>query len=139
MRELIVPAAKEATADVIENLQSEMNRRGSSVKKQMQLNIALEELLINIVHYAYEQGEDGEIRVLYECQKAEDGVYLKIICADRGRAYNPLERTEPDIELPIEEREAGGLGIFMLKNLVDSVAYERKEGENRLTIVKKVV
>ena len=125
MRELIVPAAKEATADVIENLQSEMNRRGSSVKKQMQLNIALEELLINIVHYAYEQGEDG--------------VYLKIICADRGRAYNPLERTEPDIELPIEEREAGGLGIFMLKNLVDSVAYERKEGENRLTIVKKVV
>ena len=82
--------------------------------------------------------EHGIIRISYEFWKTEGGVCLKLICADHGKSYNPLKKKEPDVSLPAEKRKAGGLGIFMMKKLVDSIEYERVGGENQITIIKQM-
>lgn len=137
MRELIVPATKEAIEEVIHTLEQEMERRECSMKNQMQLNIALEELLVNIVHYAYKPEENGQIKITYELQTDENGIYLYLICSDKGKEYNPLRKKDPDITLSVEKRPIGGLGIFMAKKLLDSIQYERKDDENRIFIKKQ--
>ena len=137
MREWTIPATKEAVAAVMHSLEREMEANECSEKKRRQLNIALEELMVNIVNYAYGE-EHGIIRISYEFWKTEGGVCLKLICADHGKSYNPLKKTEPDVSLPAEKRKAGGLGIFMMKKLVDSIEYERVGGENQITILKQM-
>lgn len=137
MREWTIPATKEAVAAVMHSLEREMEANECSEKKRRQLNIALEELMVNIVNYAYGE-EHGIIRISYEFWKIEGGVCLKLICADHGKSYNPLKKKEPDVSLPAEKRKAGGLGIFMMKKLVDSIEYERVGGENQITIIKQM-
>ena len=137
MREWTIPATKEAGAAVMHSLEREMEANECSEKKRRQLNIALEELMVNIVNYAYGE-EHGIIRISYEFWKTEGGVCLKLICADYGKSYNPLKKKEPDVSLPAEKRKAGGLGIFMMKKLVDSIEYERVGGENQITIIKQM-
>ena len=137
MREWTIPATKEAVAAVMHSLEREMEANECAEKKRRQLNIALEELMVNIVNYAYGE-EHGIIRISYEFWKTEGGVCLKLICADHGKSYNPLKKKEPDVSLPAEKRKAGGLGIFMMKKLVDSIEYERVGGENQITIIKQM-
>ena len=137
MREWTIPATKEAVAAVMHSLERELEASECSEKKRRQLNIALEELMVNIVNYAYGE-EHGIIRISYEFWKTEGGVCLKLICADHGKSYNPLKKKEPDVSLPAEKRKAGGLGIFMMKKLVDSIEYERVGGENQITIIKQM-
>ena len=137
MREWTIPATKEAVATVMHSLEREMEANECSEKKRRQLNIALEELMVNIVNYAYGE-EHGIIRISYEFWKTEGGVCLKLICADHGKSYNPLKKKEPDVSLLAEKRKAGGLGIFMMKKLVDSIEYERVGGENQITIIKQM-
>ncbi len=93
-----------------------------------QIDLAVEEIFINIAHYS---GSDQAII------KAEftDNV-LEITFIDKGRPFNPLARPDPDITLKAEEREIGGLGIFLTKKFMDSVSYEYKEGMNCLRIIK---
>lgn len=100
----------------------------------MSLNLALEEAVTNVVMYAYPEGTDGLVDILAE----SDGQVLSFVIKDTGIAFDPTQKEEADITLSAEERPIGGLGIFLVMNLMDDVKYERKDGYNILTISKKL-
>ena len=102
------------------------------MKAQMQINVALEELFVNIAHYAYPDGE-GEAELLADVTPE----YAEITLIDSGIPYDPLAKPDPDVTLSAEDRAIGGLGIFMTKKLMDDVAYEYKDGKNILKITKR--
>ena len=102
-------------------------------KVQMQIDIAIEELFVNIAHYAYPSG-DGEATIEIEANKIDKSVSITFV--DQGIPYDPLQNKDPDITLSADERPIGGLGIFMVKKSMDDVSYEFKDGKNRLTIKK---
>lgn len=106
-----------------------------SMKVQTQIGVAVEEIYVNICNYAYkDKGGEGDATVK---MKITDGV-AEIVFEDSGIKYNPLANEEPDITLSAEEREIGGLGIFITKKTMDEVLYDYKEGKNVLTLRKKI-
>jgi anti-sigma regulatory factor (Ser/Thr protein kinase) len=94
------------------------------------LDLVLEEILTNIVFYAYPDGE-GDMEI--ECD-VSDSRGLKVAIRDWGSPFNPLDREAPDLSPDISEREVGGLGIFFVRQLTREVHYERKDGANVLTL-----
>lgn len=106
---------------------------GISTPQQMEIKLALDEAVTNIIQYAY-PGTTGDIRIDIEC----DNRKLKITITDKGIPFNPLENKEPDITLPLEERPIGGLGIFLVKQLMADVSYQRSDGYNILTMTKDI-
>lgn len=102
----------------------------------MKLQLACEEIFSNIVFYAFE-GRDGahEISIHLECK---DGV-ASVRFHDRGKEFNPLSHEMPDVDQALEDREIGGLGIFLVRKTMDSVHYERRGQENVFTISKKLI
>ncbi len=96
-----------------------------------QICIAVEEVFVNIVHYAY-QNSGGECRFdLCVCPGK-----MTLAISDSGEEFNPLEKEDPDITLPAQDRSIGGLGIWMVKQSMDLVEYRYKDGQNQLTLVK---
>ena len=95
------------------------------------LNIAIEEIFVNIANYAYPTG-DGEVTINALSEPGK--IIFEFI--DSGIPYNPLEKSDPDITLSAEERAIGGLGIFMVKKVMDDVIYRYEDGQNILTIIK---
>ena len=107
----------------------------SSMKAQTQIGVAVEEIYVNICHYAYkDKGGEGDATIK---MKITDGV-AEIVFEDSGIQYDPLANEEPDITLSAEDREIGGLGIFITKKTMDEVLYEYKNGKNCLTLRKKI-
>ena len=103
------------------------------VKTAYQIDLAVEEIYINIAHYAYAP-EIGEAEIT--C--GVDGGILTVIFSDRGKPFDPLAREDPDITLSAEEREIGGLGIFLTKKFMSSASYSRTDGKNVLSITKNL-
>ena len=101
----------------------------------MQIELAVEEIFVNIAHYAY-RPQIGQATVRVEVKEEPLSVIITFI--DRGVPYDPLKRSDPDVTLSAEEREIGGLGIFMTKKVMDEVAYEYKDGQNVLTLKKRL-
>lgn len=101
------------------------------MKLQNQLNIVIEELFVNIANYAYKNG--GEVEIKVEAKMNE----ISITFIDSGMKFNPLEIDDPNIDAKAEERRIGGLGIFMVKNMMDDIKYKFENNQNILTIVKK--
>ena len=102
------------------------------------IDLAVEEIYINIAHYAYAP-ETGMVRI--DCglePRGECGPLLRVVFRDSGKPFDPLAREDPDITLSADERGIGGLGIFLTKRFMDSVSYEYRDGENVLTIEKTV-
>lgn len=106
---------------------------GVSEKFIRQVELVVEEIFVNIAHYAYAP-QTGDVRISAEIK----GDMLKITFTDEGKPYNPLEKPDPDTTLDATEREIGGLGIFMTKKLTDNVEYEYANGENILILEKKL-
>jgi len=128
-------AAPEQLGQVLEMVDSELEKAGCPVKTQMRIDVAVEEIYVNIAHYAYAPGRGpAEIRIAVEGDPAEAFVTF----TDWGVPYNPLEQKEPDITLPAEDREIGGLGIFMVRKSMDGMEYARREGKNILTLRKRL-
>lgn len=101
----------------------------------MSLNLVMEEAVSNIIFYAYKEGETGEnIRISMEL---EDGV-LTIVLTDTGLPFDPTAREDPDVSLSAEERPIGGLGIFLIKKMMDEVVYRRKDDANVFIMSKKI-
>ena len=125
-------ASQESLPEAMAFLEEQLNKLNVDAKKQMQVSIAVEELFINIAHYSY-AAEEGEV----EIQIDKDAVLI-ISLIDSGQPFNPLERKDPDINAPLEEREIGGLGIFMAKQNADKIEYEYKDGKNIVKIYKKL-
>ena len=101
----------------------------------MQVDVAVEELFINIAHYAYAP-QTGPVTVRVETEKDPKAVSITFI--DGGTPYDPLAKADPDITASVEERPIGGLGIYMVKQSMDSVDYRYQNGRNMLTIRKKL-
>lgn len=102
----------------------------------MKLEISIEEIFVNISHYAYRDSEEKPGKVRIRCSVEND--FLEMTFIDRGTPYNPLEKEDPDITLNAQERPIGGLGIFMVKKYMHDMHYEHADGENRLTLVMKL-
>ena len=98
----------------------------------MTINLALEEAVSNVMLYAYPQDKGGT--VLIEAERTADGI--EFVISDSGIPFDPTERKEADITLSAEEREIGGLGIHLVRQIMDSIEYERKDGRNILTLKK---
>lgn len=106
-----------------------------STKDVFEINLALEELITNIIFYAYT--DELEHRILLNFVKS--GNKLTITLIDNGKAFDPIEAEVPvDINKPLEERKIGGLGIHLVKKLMDDVSYCRKDNKNILTLKKKL-
>jgi anti-sigma regulatory factor (Ser/Thr protein kinase) len=93
-----------------------------------------DELLGNIINYAYTDEQEHTIEVRVEFF----GDRLTVTIEDDGIPFNPLEKDTPDTELPLEERKIGGLGIHLVRNMMDKVSYQRRITKNRLTLVKNI-
>lgn len=100
----------------------------------MNINLAVEEAVVNVMNYAYPEGTVGEVRI---DASVTDGL-LTIIITDSGNPFDPTGKEDPDINLPAEERSIGGLGIFLVRQFMDTVTYHHNDGKNILTLVKKL-
>lgn len=133
--EIEIKALTENLQEVLSFVDSHLEDMGVSMNAQMQIDIAVEELFVNIAHYAYAP-DTGMVVVCVE--KDAEKKKISITFRDKGKPYNPLEKSDPDITLSAEERSIGGLGIFMVKKSMDDMRYEYKDGQNILTITKKL-
>ena len=101
---------------------------------QQQLKLAVEEAVVNVMQYAYPLGVTGDIDVNALC----DGERLKFVISDRGKAFDPTKTARADTSSPVEERPIGGLGILLVRKIMDSINYERIGDRNLLTLLKKL-
>lgn len=115
-------------------LESFAEQASLSPKVSYNLFLCLDELITNIISYGYPKGEKSEIDINLH---VENNI-LTIRLIDSGIEFNPLDKESPDIEAPLEERSVGGLGIFIVKKLCDSITYRRSGGQNILTIKMKI-
>ncbi len=123
-------AKDENLPEVLKMLDEQLEKRDADFKATMQLEIALEELFINIAHYAYKDLGTAMIRMEFE------GNRVFITLEDNGQKFNPLEQADPDITSSAEERDIGGLGIYMVKKTMDNMTYKYENNKNILTIEK---
>ena len=135
MKELTVEAKIENIEAVTDFVNEQLEALDCPMKAQMQIDIAIDELFGNIAHYAYNP-DVGEATVRVDV--TEDPLAVVITFIDKGVPYDPLAKADPDITLSAEEREIGGLGIFMVKKSMDDITYEYKSGQNILTIKKNL-
>ena len=133
MKELTIAATVESIETVTDFVNEQLEAYDCPMKILMQINIAIDELFSNIAHYAYNP-ETGDATVRVEV--IEDPMAVIITFIDNGVPYDPLKQKDPDTTLPAEERELGGLGIYMVKKTMDDVTYEYKDGKNILSIKK---
>lgn len=133
MKEISVDATIENIQKVTEFVSEELELQGCPIKTIMKIEIAIDEIFGNIAHYAYTPNV-GVAVVRVEVIEAPRTAVVTFI--DSGIAYNPLAKEDPDVSLSAEEREIGGLGIYMVKKTMDDVIYEYKEGRNILQIRK---
>jgi serine/threonine-protein kinase RsbW len=96
------------------------------------VRLALEEAISNTIRHGYMDRNPHDIRLSIELQNGE----LCLQIEDDGKAFNPLEAADPDLSLPIEEKQPGGLGIYLIKAVMDEVRYERRDGKNILRMKK---
>ncbi len=134
MKELYIDAVVENIDVVTDFVNEQLEQYNCPMKAQMQIDIAIDELFGNIAHYAYNP-EIGQATVRVEV--LEEPLSVVITFIDNGIPYDPLSKEDPDVSLSAEERQIGGLGIYMVKKSMDEIAYEYKEGQNILSIKKQ--
>ena len=133
MKELTIDAKTENLDEVLAFLEKELSAHDCPIKTQVQLQVAAEEIFVNVANYAY--GSDtGKVTVSIDFAEDEE---TEISFTDKGMPFNPLEKEDPDVTLSVEERPIGGLGIYMVKKTMDSVEYEYRGGNNVLRIRKQ--
>ena len=135
MAEINLEATIDNIAEVTAFIDRQLEEAGSSMRAQMQIDVAIDELFGNIAHYAY-NGEAGPCTVRFETLK--DPLRAVVTFIDHGVPYNPLAKEDPDVTLSAEERAIGGLGIFLVKKTMDDMTYTYENGQNILSIIKKL-
>lgn len=135
MKELSIDATIEKLDEVLAFLDGELEAAECPMKEQMQLDVAVEEIFVNIASYAYEPGTGY---ALIRIDILEDPKRARVTFVDEGIQYDPLKKEDPDITLSAEERQIGGLGIYMVKKSMDSMSYEYKDNKNILIIEKNI-
>jgi sigma-B regulation protein RsbU (phosphoserine phosphatase) len=115
----------------IKSIMEKLNIEASLANK---LRLAIEEAVVNVIDYAYPIDLEGtiEVRIMF------DGETMKTMIIDSGVAFDPTEKEKADTSLSAEDRQIGGLGILLVRELMDTINYERVNGQNVLTLIKKV-
>lgn len=128
-------ATTETLPEVLSFTEETLEGVGLSLKTTTALCVAIEEVFVNIAHYAYPEGEgDVTLRISFD----KDNSSVTFTLRDKGVPFDPLAKADPDITLPAAKREIGGLGIFIAKKTMDSLSYTFENGENILTMTKTV-
>ena len=134
MQKLKVAATKESLEVVTAFLDQVLDMSDCPLKTRLQIDLALEEMYINIANYAYAPGTgDMELQAGFN----DEGNEVILILKDQGIPYDPLAKADPDVSLPADKRKIGGLGIFLVKKTMDSMSYVRQDGYNIVTMTKR--
>ena len=134
-KELDIEAKADNLEQVITLVDSMLETVDCPLKLQMQIELAVEEIFVNIANYAYAPGTG---RVHIRLTLSDPPVTAEIVFIDSGVQYDPLAKEDPDITLSAEQREIGGLGIFLTKKTMDEVSYSYSGGNNILTLRKVI-
>lgn len=134
MSEKTFRADDKALPEVLAFVESELEKACCPMKTALSLTVAIEEIFVNVAHYAYPSGGTATLAIEHDRDKNE----LLFRMTDSGVPFNPLAKPDPDVTLPAEKRKIGGLGIFMMKKTMDEVFYANENGENILTMIKKL-
>ena len=129
------PAKTESLPDILGFVEETLEGYGCPLKIQMSLCVAIEEVFVNVAHYAYNSG-NGHVTLGVGFDASDSTVTFRM--TDKGIPFDPLKKPDPDITLSAEDREIGGLGIFITKKTMDSLTYSYENGENILTMIKKI-
>ena len=135
LTERTFPADTNALPDVLGFLEETLEGYSCSMKTQIALSVAIEEAFVNVARYAYGGGE-GE--VVLGIGFEEESRTLTLRMTDGGTPFDPLKREDPDITLSAEERQIGGLGIYIVKKTMDTVSYAYENEKNILTMTKQI-
>lgn len=135
MKEMTFAARIENIPEVTAFIGDVLEAWDCPMKAQMQIELAIDEVFANISSYAYDR-EGGEATVRVDFDEPAREVAITFI--DGGVPYDPSQKPDPDVTLSAEEREIGGLGIFLVKKTMDSMEYARVDGKNVLTIRKRI-
>ena len=135
MENLKLQANDDTLYTVLDAIEAHLDENECPNDVKTRILIAVEEIYVNIAHYAY-GGNEGEAQV--QMDVSQDPRCCQVVFRDKGIPYNPLEKEDPDISLSAGEREIGGLGIYMVKQYMDKVEYRYEEGYNILTIEKRL-
>lgn len=134
MNELTIDATVENIDTVIDFINEHLKEVGCPQKIRVQIDVAIDELFGNIANYAYNP-QTGPATVSVE---VTDEPSVIITFMDNGVPYDPLKKNDPDVTLSAEEREIGGLGIYIVKKTMDDIVYEYKDGKNILRVKKSL-
>ncbi|MCR5679761.1 MAG: ATP-binding protein [Prevotella sp.] len=122
----------EHVAQFVEEIGEEL---GLDMELQMNLNLVMEEMVSNIIFYAYPEGTEASIELTAE----SDGKELTFVLSDQGREFDPTLKEDANVDInPIDREGLGGMGIFIVKNIMNNVTYQRLEGKNLLTMKKEI-
>ena len=121
----------EKVAQFIEEIGEEL---GLSMELQMNLNLVMEEMVTNVIFYAYPEGVIADIELLAK----SDGKELTFVLSDQGKEFDPTAKEDTDLDVNPADRDLGGMGIFIVKNIMNKVTYQRLEGKNLLTMTKGI-
>jgi len=129
METILLPASMESLEICRSFVMGKLQQLHVGQELEFKVELVLEEVLTNVIHYAYPE-EAGEMEVVCTIGDNQDFCFR---VTDWGIPFNPLERPDPELSQDISERQIGGLGIYLVRHLVDELSYERHEGKNTLT------
>ena len=133
-RELIIKNDSQELIRVAAFIEEIGEEIGIDMDTQLNLQLVLEEIVTNVIFYAYPEGTTADISLL----AGYDGKVLTLTLIDEGRAFDPTKKKDVDVIANPMDREQGGLGIFIVKNIMDTVDYQRSDGKNILTMTKNI-
>ena len=131
-KEIIVDSKLENIETLTHFVESALEPYDPSPKAMMQISVAIDELFSNVVRYS------GSSNMKLILNVNEDVLTATLTFIDEGIEYDPLAKKDPDVKLPAEDREIGGLGIFLVKKTMDDMRDEYRDGQNCLTLIKKI-
>ena len=133
-KRLVLPNDIETIPQLNEFIDSVAEEMSLDMSLTMSLNLAMEEAVVNVMDYAYPEGQQGNV----EIEAMTDGEWLTFVISDSGVPFDPTTKEDADTTLPAEERPIGGLGIFLVRQLMDVIQYQRDGNKNVLTLRKKL-
>ena len=136
MKSLTVEARVDNLDKVLSFVDEQLESAECPIGIQTQIDIAVEEVFVNIAQYAYDP-DSGPAQISINLVRTAP-LKVELSFIDSGIPYNPLAKEDPDVTKSVEERPIGGLGIYMVKNIMDEVHYEYKDGHNIFTITKNI-
>lgn len=133
-RHITLPNDVQATTELGMFVDEVCENVGFDMSTTLKLNLAIEEAVVNVISYAYPAGTKGDVDIDAEA----DDEQLKFVISDSGTPFDPTQKSEVDTTLSAEERGIGGLGIHLIRQIMDTINYERVDGKNVLTLHKKL-